>query len=572
MEDPTEELKTDIDWTLCVLCQQKSKEPLQNPSRNTRSDTGAGYASLAHTLDKCNEYGFFPFTTTINQLDQGSGFEVSLQQNQGSWHKSCLLKINKTKLERIEKKRKSDEYQKNEAERSKKFTRLSATFPASSLCFLCDTVSEKDELRNVSTFQVDEKVRKCAHILQDQKLLAKISSGDLIALEAKYHPACLVLLYRKAENASCEDKREDETSQSHGIAFAQIVEYLNDCRIKDSCSVFRLADILKLYREQLEALGVEVVTRLHSTRLKNRLLAHFPDLEAHNTAKDVLLVFQEKVGLALNKVYKDSYDDEGLCLLKAAKIIRRDIFNSSAGVFSGSFTENCQNESVPQSLLTLVSMIMEGPNMASKPLTKNQPALTLSQLLKYNSVKKQRQASIARHPRERETPMPIYVGLKIHSLTRSRELIDSFFSLGLSVSYDRILQISTELTNDACARFESLGAVVPAKLCRGVFSTAAIDNIDHDPSSTYASSSFHGTGISIFQHPSNSQELNPIVADVSPSQQERTPKLSDLPEFYSNVPPVILHSSTVSPLIEFDHPAPSTVGHKFDEAKDFEFG
>ncbi|VDH98295.1 Hypothetical predicted protein [Mytilus galloprovincialis] len=34
-----------------------------------------------------------------------------------------------------------------------------------------------------------------------------------------------------------------------------------------------------------------------------------------------------------------------------------------------------------------------------------------------------------------------------------------------------------------------------------VFTTAAVDNIDPNPSSTTSRSSFHGTGISIFQHP-----------------------------------------------------------------------
>ena len=35
-----------------------------------------------------------------------------------------------------------------------------------------------------------------------------------------------------------------------------------------------------------------------------------------------------------------------------------------------------------------------------------------------------------------------------------------------------------------------------------VFTTAAIDNIDHKPSSTTAKSSFHATAISLIQHPS----------------------------------------------------------------------
>ena len=39
----------------------------------------------------------------------------------------------------------------------------------------------------------------------------------------------------------------------------------------------------------------------------------------------------------------------------------------------------------------------------------------------------------------------------------------------------------------------------PPQLKQGLFTITAIDNIDHIPSSATASSSFHGTMISIFQ-------------------------------------------------------------------------
>ena len=40
----------------------------------------------------------------------------------------------------------------------------------------------------------------------------------------------------------------------------------------------------------------------------------------------------------------------------------------------------------------------------------------------------------------------------------------------------------------------------PPGLFVGVFTIAAVDNIDHNPSSTTASDSFHGTAISLTQH------------------------------------------------------------------------
>ena len=57
------------------------------------------------------------------------------------------------------------------------------------------------------------------------------------------------------------------------------------------------------------------------------------------------------------------------------------------------------------------------------------------------------------------------------------------------------------LPNTVCATYEDEGIVCPLNLARNIFTTAAVDNIDHNPSSTTASDSFHGTGISLMQHP-----------------------------------------------------------------------
>jgi hypothetical protein len=61
------------------------------------------------------------------------------------------------------------------------------------------------------------------------------------------------------------------------------------------------------------------------------------------------------------------------------------------------------------------------------------------------------------------------------------------------------MSISTNLGNGVCCRFEEK-VVCPTNLRKRLFTTTAIDNIDHNPSSTTASDSFHGTGVTLFQH------------------------------------------------------------------------
>ena len=79
--------------------------------------------------------------------------------------------------------------------------------------------------------------------------------------------------------------------------------------------------------------------------------------------------------------------------------------------------------------------------------------------------------------------------------------MDALFELGLCISYDRVLNISTILDSNLCDQFEVEKIVCPPKLRKNLFTTSAIDNVDHNLSSTTVQDSFHGTGISIFQHP-----------------------------------------------------------------------
>ncbi|VDI50438.1 Hypothetical predicted protein [Mytilus galloprovincialis] len=201
---------------------------------------------------------------------------------------------------------------------------------------------------------------------------------------------------------------------------------------------------------------------------------------------------------------RTNYDDKAILLSKAAQIVRKDMM-AMQYIFNGTFETGCHNKtSVPQSLKTLVGMILGGPNikMQSSNSIEAQTTLTISQLLQFNSsIRRRKDSSTVFHSTEQEPPLPIYLGLLLHAETRKRGLIDKMYSLGLSLSYDRIMNLSTALGNSICEAFNIENVVCPAKLRSGVFTTAAVDNIDHNPSSTTAQGSLHGTAISLFQHP-----------------------------------------------------------------------
>ena len=117
-----------------------------------------------------------------------------------------------------------------------------------------------------------------------------------------------------------------------------------------------------------------------------------------------------------------------------------------------------------------------------------QTTLSMSQLVFFNASIRRRVSGTTNtyHSRDREPPLPIYLGLMTHAETRKPTLVEKLYHLGLSISYDRVLELSTDMGNRVCARFESEGVVCPPKLRKGVFTTAAVDNIDHNPSSVTA--------------------------------------------------------------------------------------
>jgi len=273
---------------------------------------------------------------------------------------------------------------------------------------------------------------------------------------------------------------------------------------RNNPAVFTLSKLSDLYEEQLKRHNVKGPFGVHATRLKMRLLENFPGLTAVKQGKHVLLTFNDHLGIALKNI-QESPDADAVHLMHTAKIIRDEIF-SSGFKFRGSFNEKDQQNSVPPALLALVSMLLEGPGNFDS--TDTQAALSISQLIIFNAVKQPRRSAandehhrmpIIRHPLNQETPLPLYMGLMLHSATRKRKIVDKCFKLGLSISYDRELTILNKLANSACEQYNSENVVCPLVLQRGLFTVAAADNIDHNLSSSTAQSSFHGTAISLMQ-------------------------------------------------------------------------
>ena len=180
--------------------------------------------------------------------------------NHALYHQACHLKYNNT-LQRAEKRSFMAEGEINDApgacKRTRFHSRSSSTEKAQEAqCFFCREPAGTDGVHDVATFQMDSKVRDWATILEDKELLGRLSAGDMVAQDAKYHNKCISVLQKRVRKYKA---KEREVS---GIVFAELVLYIEEARLdEDTTQVFKLANLVELYQSRMQQLGVELETK-----------------------------------------------------------------------------------------------------------------------------------------------------------------------------------------------------------------------------------------------------------------------------------------------------------------------
>ena len=94
---------------------------------------------------------------------------------------------------------------------------------------------------------IGERVKRCATKILDEKLLAKVASGDLVASDAKYHAKCLVALYNSADRVKTSEQIDSCTTEAHyARAFAELNAFIEDTLTdrEEHSPVFKLSDLV----------------------------------------------------------------------------------------------------------------------------------------------------------------------------------------------------------------------------------------------------------------------------------------------------------------------------------------
>ena len=322
--------------------------------------------------------------------------------------------------------------------------------------------------------------------------------------------------------------------------------------------VFMLKDIRQMYQDRLRNLGIEeeIVKCVNATRLKEDIIQYISGLCERRNGKFVVLTVEDDVGKTLLELSQNSLKDDSVVISKTARIIRKALFSSEEN-FDGDFSYERQKSSVSSPLLHLISLILHGDSILAKKSNENPAAINLAQLLRFNSVRfNRRSLQNTRHSKSNEPPFPVKIGLMIFAKTKKKSLVNLLCSEGLSISYSRVQEIQATITKQMCEKYKQEDIVCPPSLTKGLFTTAAINNIDHNPSSATAKTSFHGTSISIFQHLESKNTINKVL------------KISSESELSSLKPSLPKHFTEISPIKSGKSEYPHTYMSSFDDTFD----
>ena len=139
--------------------------------------------------------------------------------------------------------------------------------------------------------------------LQDSQLMSRISGGDIIAIEAKYHINCLVSYknrYRSMQRAHVsESSSNTEGRVLQARAFSELISNIED-NIENGTYLFKLKDLHAMFTNRLQALGI--TKTINKTRLKDDIMGNFLGHCVEETdGKNTILVFKQ----GLKKLLKD---------------------------------------------------------------------------------------------------------------------------------------------------------------------------------------------------------------------------------------------------------------------------
>jgi len=125
--------------------------------------------------------------------------------------------------------------------------------------------------------------------IRDRELLVKISSVDLIALEAKYHLNCPTIYRNRYRTISTQNASRRASKQARGHALSEVVVQIDDA-LSQGIFSFKLGELCS-YGQRVKYFIPDAT--VNKTRFKGELLDHYKHyrMQEHTNGRHVVLIF-----------------------------------------------------------------------------------------------------------------------------------------------------------------------------------------------------------------------------------------------------------------------------------------
>ena len=450
--------------------------------------------------------------------------ERKFKENRAVYHKSCVDAYNQQKLERA--KKRARESQENDSTTSneqgkKRPTRSAASFvnkgePKCIFCLKYDTLdnltpagtlhAKTTEVDHKHNAELTERLHEKALYLGDSQLLSILSVGTVAVNELNYHHLCLVAFnnrynYTKATNDKA--KLDGAIEFRKEVNFQKVVAHIKEQRQLGEIS-FRVNHLESMYINLLDRDGIEH-NQSHVGRFGERLQNAFSrtKVEIRTVNNKNTMLFSNDLDDIMSDLSPASFVEASMKIIAPLRAEMSKVRNN----FNFSFSpESQEKNSVPILLQVLCSLLIDGCDLQSVGFSK--VSVSIAEMVMYQYRKNvpssttSLSSTVRRHCKERETSTPVYVGLKLYACVRAKSLVQKLFLLGISISYDRCLEICDSIGSNLLYKYDRDGVFIAGNLRFDLFTIVAKDNIDLNGRSTKIKDHFHGISLTQLQFPS----------------------------------------------------------------------
>ena len=172
-------------------------------------------------------------------------------------------------------------------------------------------------------------------------------------------------------------------------------------------------------------------------------------------------------------------DDEMKMLFHAAALIRKSIRKCKKWVFTGAL-DNINDENVELFMISLFRWVIQGPfdllssEKKSSGVHKRAISLTQSTVTMCLSDRQVKRKKSETTRMTAEMPKQLAIGLAVHQAAPSKELISLLHRFRMSVDYNQVLRVESQIESNVLQRMEQNESVyLPPDIVKGLITSTS---------------------------------------------------------------------------------------------------